>query len=286
LLVAGWTFSPVDGTFLVAAALCLWTLRGHVQPSTQQVLKVLSFLLIAVILSWTAANIWSACSTPLGTSSDEPVLIERLRSVYALPIAALIVYGLLWKWIRASHSAYANAIVGVLLLAVCAFAIRGSFSRPNGVGTRTEFEAFADWRDVIPATSNVLLVPTRNSAAFIWFSLQRPSYLSVNQAAGVVFSPVTSQEIRRRSQVLLPIMDPDWKLLSQNSLVDRGKKLEAQTRPLTAERLAAICADPQLGFVIAKELLGFGARTHTQPGEWKAWNLYDCRRVRPSDSPT
>lgn len=286
LLVAGWTFSPVNGTFLVAAAWCLWSLRGHVQPATQKVLKALSFLLIAIVLSWTAANIWSACSTPMGTSSDEPVLIERLRSMYALPIAALGVYGLLWSWTRAGHSAYVNAIIGVLLLTVCAFAIKGSFSHPTGVGTRTEFEAFSDWRDSIPATSNVLLVPTRNSAGFIWFSLQRPSYLSVNQAAGVVFSPVTAQEIRRRSQVLLPIMEPDWKLLSQNILVHQGKRLEGKTRPLTAERLAAICADPQLGFVIAQEFLGFGARTHTQSGEWKGWNLYDCRRVRQSDSMT
>jgi len=283
LLVAGWTFSPVNGLFLVAAALCLWSLRGHVQPSAQKVLEALSFLLIAAILAWTVAMIWSVCSTPLGTKSDEPALIERLRSVYALPTAALAVYGLLWRWMHTGHSAYVTAAVGVFLLAVGAFAMKGSFSRPGTVGTRAEAEAFSDWRDAIPATSNVLLVPTRNSAGFMWFSLQRPSYLSVNQAAGVVFSPVTSQEIRRRSQVLLPIMEPDWKLLSQNTLVNQGKKLEGQTRPLTAERLVAICADPQLGFVIAREFLGFGARTHMQPGEWKGWNLYDCRRVRQSD---
>lgn len=284
LLVAGWTFSPINGTFLVAAALCLWSLRGHVQPPTQKLLWVLSFLLIAAILAWTVANIWSVCSTPLGTKTDEPVLIERLRSVYALPTAALALYVLGWKGIRTSHSAYVSGVAGVLLLTICAFAMRGSFSRPSTVGTRAEIEAFSDWRDAIPATSNVLLVPTRNSAGFVWFSLQRPSYLSVNQAAGVVFSPITSREIRRRSQILLPIMEPDWMLLSQNTLVDQGKRLDAQTRPLTPERLVAICADLQLGFVVAKEFLGFDARTHTQPGEWKGWHLYDCRRVRQPDA--
>jgi hypothetical protein len=284
LLVAGWTFSPVDGTYLVAAALTLWILRSHIHPPTQKVLQMLALLLIAVIFTWTAANIWSVCSTPLGTKSDEPALMERLRSVYALPTAALAAYGLVWRWVRAIHPVYVTAVVGVFLLAVCAFAMKGSFSRSNMLGTRAETEAFSAWREAIPATSNVLLVPTRNSAEFIWFSLQRPSYLSVNQAAGVVFSPATSQEIRRRSEVLRPIMEPDWKLLSQNIQVAQGKKLDAQTRPLTAERLVAICADLQLGFVIARQFVGFGAQTHTQAGEWKDWNLYDCHKVRQAAS--
>jgi hypothetical protein len=245
---------------------------------------MLAFLLIAGILTWTFANVWSVCVTPLATKSDEPVLFDRLRSIFALPTAALAIYGLGWQWTRSSHSVAVRAIVGILVLTVCAFGMKGSFSRPATVGSRAEIEAFADWRGAIPPTSNVLLVPTRNSAGFVWFSLLRPSYLSVNQAAGVVFSSETAQEIRRRSDVLLPIMEPDWKLLSQNTLIDQGKKLEGQTRPLTVERLTAICSDPQLGFVVAKEFLGFRALTHTQSGEWKNWNLYDCRQIRHSSA--
>jgi len=284
LLVAGWTFSRVDGSLLVAAALCLWALRRHMAQAMQRVLIVLSFALIAALLVWTIANIWSACTTPLGARAGEPMIIERLRGIYALPTAALALFALAWKWMGSNHSGPVTAASGVLMIVVCAFAMKGSFSRPSTAGTDAEIEAFSDWRAAIPATSNVLLVPTRNSAGFVWFSLQRPSYLSVNQSAGVVFSPITAGEIRRRSQVLLPIMEPDWRLLSQNTLLKQGRKLEGQTRPLTAERLVAICTDPQLGFVIAKESLGFGAQTHTKPGEWQGWNLYDCRQVHSSDT--
>jgi hypothetical protein len=35
--------------------------------------------------------------------------------------------------------------------------------------------------------------------------------------------------------------------------------------------------------VIAKEQVGFDPVTHTRSGEWKDWNLYDCRRVRSQD---
>jgi len=40
------------------------------------------------------------------------------------------------------------------------------------------------------------------------------------------------------------------------------------------------CTDPQLGFVIAKENVGFDPMVHTHSGPWKNWNLYDCRTVR------
>jgi hypothetical protein len=80
-------------------------------------------------------------------------------------------------------------------------------------------------------------------------------------------------------------MEPDWKILSQITQEAHGKRLENLTRPLTPTRLVAICTDSQLGFVIAKEKLGFESIRHSHVGPWKDWNLYDCRRVR-SAAPT
>jgi hypothetical protein len=50
--------------------------------------------------------------------------------------------------------------------------------------------------------------------------------------------------------------------------------------PLTAQSLVSVCSDPQLGFVTAKENVGFDPIIHTHSGAWKDWNLYDCRHVR------
>lgn len=284
LLLASWTFPPVNGAYLAAAALVLWIARGRVQPPTQSLLKMAALALIGMMLLWDLANIWSVCSTRPVVKSDGPLMIERLRSIWTLQIPVLLLLVLAYRWTSSVRTAHPLIAATLLMLVVCAFALEGAFNRIGTNGTRGEIEAFSDWRAAIPPTENVLIVPARNSAAFVWFSLQRPSYLTVNQAAGVVFSPVTSLEIRRRAEVLLPIEDPDWKLLTQNMQKARGEKIANQSRPLTPERLAAICADPRLGFVIAKESLGFGALTHTGPGEWRGWNLYDCRHVRTSDS--
>jgi hypothetical protein len=107
----------------------------------------------------------------------------------------------------------------------------------------------------------------------------------VNQSSGVIFSRATAFEVRRRSEVLLPIMEPDWKILSHITQEAHGKKLENLTRPLTSKVLAQICGDAQLGFVIAKDNIGFDPITHTHAGAWKNWNLYDCRRVRSTAPP-
>jgi hypothetical protein len=282
LLIASWTFNPINGIYMAACAVCLWSLRNQIGPPMQRVLGVFAFALIAVILASVGADIWSVCVTHPATMSADPIVIERIRSIYGLPIAALAVFGIVWKSLAGvGYWRNTSSAVAAVTLIVCAFVIPDSFSRSTPIGTRADYDAFADWRAKIPPTSNVLLVPPRNSAGFIWFSLQRPSYISVNQSAGVVFSPVTSQEIRRRAKNLLPLTEPDWKLLSQNT---RGAPPD-RAHPLTPELLRAICADPQLGFIVAEPNLGFGALTYAQPGEWKGWNLYDCREVRRPDRP-
>jgi hypothetical protein len=284
LLIASWTFPPVNGAYLAATAMVLWTVRSRVRPPTQYFLKMAAYAIVAAMLIWAAADIWSVCTNRPVIKTDEPLLIERLRSIWALQMPVLLLVALANRWIRFVRTPYVPVACTALLLAVCAFAIPGTFKQIGSLGTSGEIDAFLDWRAIIPPTENVLIVPKRNSAAFLWFSLQRPSYLTVNQSAGVVFSPITSLEIRRRAEVLLPIEDPDWRVLTQNMQKERGEKIANQSRPLTTERLMAVCADPQLGFVIAKESLGFNALVHTGPGEFKGWNLYDCRQLRKSGS--
>ena len=124
----------------------------------------------------------------------------------------------------------------------------------------------------------------RNSAGFAWFTLERPSYLTVDQSSGVVFSRATALEVRRRSQVLLPLMDPDWRLLSNMTQVhSEGGKSSTSVRPLTRERLTSVCRDQQLNFVVAEENIGFEPKRHARPGG-RDWYLYDCRVVNDAPS--
>ncbi len=284
LLVASWTFPPVDGTLLAAAALCLWLARRHVQSDTGKFMRLLAYAMIAAVLAWTMANMWSVCTNPpVGTNKDL-LLIERLRSIYALQIPALIVAWLGFLWLRAGINLYVSIAVGMLLCSLCCFILRGSLQNNSPVGSAAEISSLSKWRETIPASSNVLIFPETKSAAFIWFSLQRPSYLTMNQSAGIIFSRELALEVLRRSNVLLPVMEPSWKIMSQLTRAAQARaaprKDEEQPRPLTKEQLSTICRDQQLGFVIAKEQLGFGAIQNGEPGRWKEWNLYDCSRVR------
>ena len=131
----------------------------------------------------------------------------------------------------------------------------------------------------MPEASTVFVAPTRDVGSFVWFTLGRPNYLALDQSAGVVFSRQTAMEVRRRSEVLLPLTDPTWKILSgiRDASYHRRK---APTRPLTAQTLAQVCDDPQLGFVVSPQNVGFDPMRHAHPGAWKDWYLYNCAHVR------
>jgi hypothetical protein len=158
-----------------------------------------------------------------------------------------------------------------------------AFKQSHTLASASDIDEVADWTNAIPTTSTVLVAPTHDVGAFVWFTLGRPNYLAVDQSAGVVFSRTTALEVRRRSQVLLPLMDPNWKILTHlRASSGNEHKADAPTRPLTSESLVQVCADPQLGFVISPEDVGFNPLRHEHPGIWKNWNLYDCRNVRSS----
>jgi hypothetical protein len=283
LLFASWTFPPVNEIFLAAAALGLWCVRKYMQAGSRKLLQWLAYSMMAAMLAWTIGNIWSVCTSPPVETLGEPLSIERLRSIYSLEIPAMAVIGLALQWLRSGTSPYASGAVSALLIGLCMFTLHGAFNRGSKSDISAGIEGLSEWRNVIPPTSNVLVLPSTKGTGFIWFTLQRPSYLTVDQSAGVVFSEEIAQEIRRRSQVLLPVMEPDWKVLSHLSRAkterEKSDKEAEKPHPLTAGQLTSICSDPQLGFVIAKERLGFDAISSTAPGPWKDWNLYSCNRV-------
>jgi hypothetical protein len=234
----------------------------------------------AVVVVWTVANSWTIASSPSAETGRDPWAVSHLRDIFGLGPSAVIAVALLYYGIECARSRLVLAVTSMLLAAGAAFALPGSLKDPRA-GAAGDDSEFAEWRHAIPATNVVFVVPAYNSAVFAWFTLERPSYLSLDQSAGVVFSRATALEVKRRSEVLLPLMDPDWQLLSRNQRAASGNKVEKPaSRPLTATSLHSICGDTILDFVIAKESVGFDPLRHAHAGAWKDWNLYDCRRVR------
>jgi hypothetical protein len=287
LLIAGWTFMPVDGAACVALALLLWLAREHIDSRTARSLLWAGGALAIIILAWASLTSWTAAFAPAADSGREALSSSRIRNILGLGVPAVaLVLGLSY-WIGRTRSPTVLALISCFLGASAACVLPSALRDTQRNGATAEITEFADWRQAIPPTSNVYVAPVHNSAAFAWFTLERPSYLSVDQSAGVVFSRAVAMEVKRRSQVLLPILAPDWRLLTGGSIASAsGIRAEGPaSQPLTRDRLVSVCQDPQLGFVVAKESVGFDPMPHRQRGDWMNWHLYDCRHVR-SLSPT
>ncbi len=277
LLLMGWFLSVIDGVYCVAASLVLWACRKRVPAGAAPCLRFLAALVGVMVLGWIAFKGWKTLSPPRAPQGAESEALLIARSVLGLDCVALILAFLLGGWILRARSMAVPCSLALALGAVTAYAAPDALEDPRAEGSAAQIEEFSDWRGAIPPGDNVLVVSKYYSPSFTWFTLQRPSYLTVDQSSGVIFSRSTAVEIRRRAEVLLPIEQPDWRLLSRRA--SRGGATDAHAAPLTRERLVRICADPQLNFVVAREDVGFLPLRHRRPGFWNGWNLYDCRQV-------
>jgi hypothetical protein len=281
LLVCGWSVTAF-GTVCISLALTLWVLRPNLGARAARYCRWTAVALAAGIAAWMATEVWGIVSRPALPSGHLALGAAYLREIFGLGAPASLGAALLWWGIRASRLHWMPLALCIALAAISVLVLPAAFRQARTIGSAADTDEFADWANAIPPTGTVLVAPARDVGAFVWFTLLRPNYLAVDQSAGVVFSRATALEILRRSQVLLPLMDPNWKILTRLSTgAAEGKhKPDAATRPLTTQSLIEVCADAQLGFVISPENVGFAPLRHERVGAWKDWNLYDCRHVR------
>ena len=277
LLLAGWLFPATGGVYWIAASLCLWVGRRQVPESTGAYLRFSAYAIGALVITWILAHEWPALTSTPPASGAADEALQFARRIMGLEGAPVIVAFLVYCAILRSRSTAAPGVIALALGTVTAFAAPRALEDPRVEGTPSQIAEFADWRDVIRPGANVFVVNQYYSAGFAWFTLQRPSYLTVDQSSGMIFSSATAAEIRRRSEVLLPMEEPDWRLLTRR--MTHGARFDGQALPLSKDRLMQICADPALDFVVAKEDIGFAPLRHRWPGAWNGWNLYDCKRV-------
>ena len=150
----------------------------------------------------------SSLVSPPAQSGTESRGLGIVRSILGLECLPVFLAFLLGSWALRSRSVALLGSVALALATATAFAAPGALENPLAEGTAAQIEEFADWRDAIPRGDNVFIVPRYYTAGFAWFTLQRPSYLTVDQSSGVIFSRATAVEVRRRSEVLRPIKSP------------------------------------------------------------------------------
>jgi hypothetical protein len=277
LLLVGWLVPSIDGSYCIAASLSLWYGRKHIAPTGAPYVHFVALAFGALVLARVIGIEWHAARPPAADMGSENGILRLARTVFGLdgvPVGFAFLVGL---GVLRSRSLALRGAITLALGTATAFAVPDALRDPRPEGSAAQLEEFSDWREAIPPGENVFVAPSYYSASFAWFTLERPSYLTVDQSSGVIFSRATAAEIRRRSLVLLPIQESDWRLLSRRA--SHGGKFDASALPLTRDRLVRICGDPELSFVIAKEDVGFTPLHHSRSGTWNGWNLYDCRQV-------
>jgi hypothetical protein len=286
LLIGGWTFSPVDGLTFTLFSLALWSVRSRITPAVARYLRWASMAVAAMLVVWVCANAWTIeSSTPSETGRDLSA-ITLARDIFGLDVLSLTIVGALMYGIGITRSVAALSGICVTLFALSVSLLPGAFTDIGQVGAAAAVAEFAEWRRVIPPGSNVLVVPLPMSASFAWFTLGRPSYLSADQSSGVIFSPDTTLEVRRRAALVQPLWNTNWHLVSRKRAAHGfAPILSSEARPMTAQILMDVCRDPQLDFVVARENVGFDPLSHPHNGGWKDWNLYDCRHVLAGSPP-
>jgi len=283
LLIFGWTFPVVNPLASAGGALLAWLLRDAATPRLSVFVRWATWAAIFFAIAAVAGNSFTALHTGSLETGRDPLPIQWARNILGLGLPAALFAWLVVQLLRWRRSLWVPGTLCVALTTVVVVACPYTFKQVSTSGTPQEIAAFADWRAVIPPASNVVVADHRNAGDFVWFSLERNNYLTTSQSAGVVFSRETALEVERRSEVLLPIEDADWKILSELETRHQSgaiKRPSASEKPLTSQSLRQICDDPELTFVVSKEDVGFQPRRHVQRDNWKDWNLYDCRVVR------
>ena len=284
LLLLGWTYPIIDGFACVSLALAFWLARSQLSDRAGRLLRWTAIAMIAVLLTWVISNSWTIVSSVPTESGRESRVLVDIRNILGLGVSSVLIVGFVWRWLRNTRSMKVPVLLSTVFFACSAFSLPASFKQIVPVGQYSTINDFAEWVKLIPPTSSVLVAPPKDTGTFVWLTLGRPNYLSVDQSAGVVFSRETALEVRRRSQVLLPLMDPSWKILTHNRSVHSVvSKDDSSSRPLTRQSLINVCGDQELGFVISPKDVGFDPVVHTHRDTYKDWYLYDCRRVRSTE---
>lgn len=281
LLISGWTLPALDGTACVSIALLLWLTRDHINTRVATVFQWLTAALCIAIVTWMSFKAWAILVASSLHSGRALLDAAQLRDVFGLRIAAVIFVALVWWWMQ-TYRTIRLTVLCAILVALSIFVLPAAFKQSRTLAAAPGIEEFSDLTAAIPPTSPVLVTPPRDVGAFVWFTLGRPNYLAVDQSAGVVFSRATALEVKRRSEVLLPLMEADWKVMSGLRSKSAGHTDRPRARALTAQNLLQVCSDPTLGFVFSPIDVGIEHLRHHQAGAWKDWSLYDCRKIRPS----
>jgi hypothetical protein len=176
------------------------------------------------------------------------------------------------------------AAVATLACAVAAPAAFRSWTRFHY--TPALHDTFAQWRELLPARTEILWP---EQPVGVWYLLDRPSYWSVPQTAGIVFSRPSALELNQRIGASRNALLASSAFAKVARDADSVKRLHSGTpgtlESLDGAGLPIICADRNLGYFVTARRMGPIAMPPITPDPDKPKRqlyIYNCKDFRGS----
>jgi len=235
----------------------------------------LAATVVAGGLAVLAAGAGIVAIVAVALTSDAVAPLDRLLPTFAMRMLGwAAVAGLAWWAIAASPSGAGVRRIrwsgtAVLVAALALLDARPPMAREAD----REERALDQWRALIPETAQVFW-PERHR--YVWARLQRRSYVSFSQSAGILFDRATAVEAYRRRAVVEAISARDGIF----ELAYTGGPARAPTP--SEDQVRRTCADDDgLDFlVLAAQIPGNLGPTYVEPFSTVRYRLYACRDFR------
>ena len=206
LLLSDWLFGSGEFT-LVTSLIAVATLALEKYSSRREwrllVYGAGAFAILA-LASRIASNLLF-----LEVHFADPQIPQWIRESAALAGDGTIPVALVWLVTWLTNQARGRAplvILGVLAAGTCVALFPDARRRWTQQRFPPALSAeFTSWRALIPAGSNVFW---SESPLNSWVLLDRPSYISVTQTSGMLFSRASAMELRRRAEALSAVVPP------------------------------------------------------------------------------
>lgn len=269
LLCAAWVFaSNVYGLFSACAALLAVAVMNRLKPSEARWIAYGAWGLLFIAIAWRIASNLEFTDS-LYLESSIPLWIRRAVSFTHDGCTGLAIIALTWKLAQWPRGRAALMAIAVLALALSAALLPQTWKNwSQREFSPSQIERFSSLRDHIPAGADVYWP---NLPLATWILLDHPSYISIAQTSGMVFSRQSAFELEHRAEALRSVIPPDT-FMSWNSTGD--------STILSRPQLRQICELGAVGYLVTSTDLGVRTKAiltvPTGPTAGQQLHLYHC----------
>jgi hypothetical protein len=251
LLATAWVLRDFPATLgiSVLVIVCLLIGRRLTEPRSARLILQGSVALLIVAL---AVNLTSKLSFPVEAWARDGLFCSGIL------MSA-------WWWMHTRNSPGGAISLLAAATILCVWLAPATWqSWTNYRYTPALRAAFAAWREEIPPQAQVIWPGTPVGA---WYLLDRPSYYSLHQVAGDIFSRAKAMEIFRRAQLLQRALNVQGHDSPPEPHPGGYRTIPQNADKLSAPGFALACSDPELRYVVSWHALGAVQRAPVAPNQ-------------------